>query len=325
MKYFLTRATGFVGGRLARQLREAGHTVNAVVRNPAKATALEAIGVVLFPGDVANKESLRAPMAGTDGVFHVAGWYKLGVKDKSEGERVNVQGTRNVLEVMREVGVPKGVYTSTLAAFSDTGGKMMDESYRFTGKHLSEYDRTKAAAHDIADEFIRQGLPLVIVQPGMIYGPGDTSSLRVALRQYLKRQLPMLPARQTMCWAHVDDIARAHILAMEKGKPGETYIIAGPPHSLIEFYQIAEEITGVPAPKMHAPPGMMKVMTALTGALEKLGVPVPEQYTAEYLREIAGNTYLGSNAKAKRELGYEPRPLREGLRETLEHEMKQGV
>lgn len=324
MKYFLTGATGFVGGRLARQLREAGHAVNAVVRNPAKATALAAIGVALFPGDVTDKDSLRGPMAGTEGVFHVAGWYKVGVKDKSEGERVNVQGTRNVLEVMREAGAPKGVYTSTLAVFSDTKGKMVDEGYRHTGPHLSAYDRTKAAAHDIADEFIRQGLPLVIVQPGMIYGPGDTSSLRGALRQYLKRQLPMLPKRQAMCWAHVDDIARAHILAMEKGKPGETYIIAGPPHSLIEFYQTAEEITGVPAPRLHAPPGMIKATAALMGLLERTGIPVPEQYTAEYLRVIAGNTYWGSNAKARRELGYAPRALRDGLRETLEHEMKEA-
>jgi nucleoside-diphosphate-sugar epimerase len=323
MNYFLTGATGFVGGRLARQLRKAGHAVKAVVRNPAKAGDLAALGVTLFPGDVTDKESLRAAMAGAEGVFHVAGWYKLGVKDKRDGERVNVQGTRNVLEVMRDLGVPKGVYTSTLAVFSDTGGKLVDEGYRFTGKHLSEYDRSKAAAHDIADEFIRQGLPLVIVQPGMIYGPGDTSSLRASLRQYLKRQLPMLPRGQTMCWAHVDDVARAHVLAMEKGKPGETYIIAGPPHSLIEFYEIAEEITGVPAPKMHAPPWMVKTTAALTGVLERV-LPIPAQYTAEALREIAGNTYLGDNAKAKRELGYAPRPLREGLRETLEHEMRLG-
>src|ERR1051325_8263150 len=103
MKYFLTGATGFLGGVLARQLREAGHDVNAVIRDHQKARELQSLGVKLFRGDVTDKESMREPMQGTDGVFHVAGWYKIGVRDKSQGERVNVQGTRNVLELMKEL------------------------------------------------------------------------------------------------------------------------------------------------------------------------------------------------------------------------------
>jgi nucleoside-diphosphate-sugar epimerase len=217
---------------------------------------------------------------------------------------------------MRDLGIPKGVYTSTLAIFSDTREQLVKEGYRFTGKHLSEYDRTKAVAHEIADEFIRQGLPLVIVQPGMIYGPGDTSSLGRSLEQYLQGKLPMLPQRQKMCWAHVDDIARAHILAMEKGKSGETYIIAGPPHTLIEFFEMAEELTGVPAPMIRVPPGMMRATAALSALLENF-VTLPELYSSESLRETAGVTYLGDNSKARRELGYNPRPLRQGLAETL--------
>src|SRR5688572_19597821 len=113
MHYFVTGATGFVGGRVARQLVAAGHTVNAVVRTPAKAQDLAALGVRVSAGDVTDKESMRAPMTGVDGVFHIAGWYKLGVRDKSDAEAINVQGTRNVLELMRELRIPKGVYTST--------------------------------------------------------------------------------------------------------------------------------------------------------------------------------------------------------------------
>src|SRR5215216_4887009 len=147
MKYFLTGATGFLGGVLARQLREAGDEVNAVIRSPQKASELQSLGVQLFKGDVTDKESMRAAMQGTDGVFHIAGWYKIGTRDKSDGERVNVQGTRNVLELMKELGVPKGVYTSTLAVNSDTRGVKVDETYRYNGPHLSEYDRTKWVAH----------------------------------------------------------------------------------------------------------------------------------------------------------------------------------
>ena len=321
MKYLVTGATGFVGAHVVKQLLVAGHAVNAVVRTPAKASGLADFGVKLFPGDVADKASLRAPMAGVDGVFHIAGWYKVGVRDKSEARPTNVDGTRNVLEMMRELNIPKGVYTSTLAVFSDTHGQKPDETYRFSGKHISVYDETKAEAHDIAERFIREGLPLVIVQPGLIYGPGDTSALAPSIRQYLRRQLPAIPLGTSFCWAHVDDVARGHILAMEKGRIGESYIIAGPCHRLTEFFELAEEITGVPAPKMRMAPGVMRAMAGLMSVIEKVA-PVPEMYTSEYLRVNGGTTYMGDNAKARRELGYNPRPLREGAEETLKYEME---
>jgi len=320
MKYFITGATGFIGGRVARQLREAGHAVVAVVRDPARAKDLTASGVSVHQGDVTDKESMRAPMTGVDGVFHIAAWYKVGVRDKSDGVKVNIEGTRNVLELMKELKIPKGVYTSTLGVNEDTGGKLVDETYRYNGPFYSEYTRTKAEAHRLADTFIAGGLPLVIVMPGLVYGPGDTSAVRVSLLQYLQRQLPMIPQQSAYCWAHVDDMARAHILAMEKGKLGETYIIAGPMHTFVDGIKIAEQITGVPAPRA-APAGMFKAMSVVMGLIEKI-IPLPEAYTREGLRGIAGVTYLGDNRKARRELGYNPRPLKEGLAETLRHEMK---
>jgi nucleoside-diphosphate-sugar epimerase len=321
MKYFLTGATGFIGAHVARQLIEAGHEVVAVVRTPTNAQDLAGLGIAVRKGDVTDKESMRAPMTGVDGVFHIAGWYKVGVRDKSAGEQINVQGTRNVLELMRELGISKGVYTSTLAVNSDTHGKLVDETYRYDGPHLSEYDRTKWAAHRVAEQFITDGLPLVVVMPGLVYGPGDTSSVRTALIQYLRRELPMIPRQTAFSWAHVDDIGRGHILAMETGKPGESYIIAGPTSTFEDALELAEQITGVPAPRLRAAPGLLKAMSRLMGLVEKV-VPVPEAYSAEYLRINAGPTYIGDNAKARRELGYSPRPLKEGLAETLYHEMR---
>lgn len=322
MKYFVTGATGFIGGRVAEQLVAAGHEVIALARNPARAGDLAAKGVRLHAGDITDKESMRAGMAGVDGVYHIAGWYKVGVRDTSPAYAINVQGTRNVLELMRELNIPKGVYTSTIAVNSDTGGRLPDETYRFTGQHISVYDETKAQAHHVADELARQGLPLVIVMPGLVYGPGDTSPWHDTLRLYLQRRLPLLPQKTAYCWGHVDDIAGAHILAMEKGRTGETYIIAGPPHTLIEALALAEKITGIPAPRIHAPPAALRLMSGLMGAVEKV-VPVPENYSAEYLRVAAGVTYLGDNSKARRELGYNPRPLADGLPEALAWEMQQ--
>jgi nucleoside-diphosphate-sugar epimerase len=320
MKYFITGATGFIGGRLARQLREAGHEVIAVVRNPAKAQELTQMGVTLFQGDVTEKESMRKPMTGVDGVFHVAGWYKVGARDKSQAYAINVEGTRNVLELMKELNIPKGVYTSTLAVNSDTYGVEVDETYHFTGKHLSIYDQTKAEAHDVAVKMIKEGLPLVIVQPGLVYGPGDTSSVRTSFIQYLTKKLPVMPQRTAFSWAHVDDIAHAHWLAMEKGKVGENYNICGPTYTFIEGMKVANEITGIRLP-MTAPAGMIRAMSAMMYLIDPF-IPLPESYTGEGLRIIAGVTYIASNAKAKRELGYDPRPLKEGLTETLKHEMK---
>jgi nucleoside-diphosphate-sugar epimerase len=318
MKYFITGATGFVGGELARQLRAAGHDVRASVRSVEKAKELETLGVKLYKGDVTDKESMREAMTGADGVYHVAGWYKIGVKDKSGGEQVNMQGTRNVLELMQELKIPKGVYTSTCAVNSDTKGKLVDESYRFTGKHLSEYDRTKAVAHDIAEEFIAKGLPLVIVMPGGIYGPNDTSSLRTTLLDFLRGKLPMIPSQFGICLAHVEDTVQGHILAMEKGKAGETYILAGDAFRMTEIFQTICEITGKRMP-MVAPYQMMKVMSILATPFDAV---LPESYTSEGLRVFAGTTYWGDNAKAKRELGFTTRPFHAGFGETIKHEMK---
>ena len=323
MRYLVTGATGFIGGRLARRLVAEGHRVVTIARDPGRAGDLVALGVEVHRGDITDRASLDRPMAGVDGLFHVAAWYRIGARDGGEGRRINVDGTRNVLEAMRAAGVKKGVYTSTLAVFGDTHGKRVDEGYFTPGPFDTEYERTKWAAHyQVAVPMMEQGLPLVIVQPGLVYGPGDTSSVRVTLHQFLRRRLSMLPERTAYCWAHVDDTVTGHLLAMEKGRVGESYIIAGPPHTLVEAMALASRLSGVPVPRMRASPLLLR---AMAGVMDVVGrfVALPGSYTSEGLRVIAGTTYLGDNAKARRELGYAPRPLEEGLRETLLHEMKE--
>jgi len=322
MKFFITGATGFIGGCLARQLREAGHDVVALVRSYSKAGELLKLGATVSEGDITDKHSMRPPMAGVDGVFHVAAWYKIGARDKRFAYDTNVEGTRLVLELVKELSIPKCVYTSTLAVFSDTHGQRVDESYRHNGPWLSEYDRTKWLAHyKVAEPMMRAGLPLVIVQPGAVYGPGDTSAIHIMFRDYLRRRLPLLPKQVAYSWGHVDDTARGHLLAMEKGHTGESYIIAGPPHTLIETLQVAESITGVKAPRIHASAGMMRAMSRAMSVVER-AIPLPPTFTTEGLRVLAGVTYLGNSAKAERELGFTARPLEVGLPETLRHEMQ---
>jgi nucleoside-diphosphate-sugar epimerase len=321
MRYFLTGATGFLGGALARHLRAAGHEVHALVRNPRVAGHLTAVGVVVHEGDVTNRDSLRPPMEGADGIFHVAGWYKVGVRDRASAVNINVEGTRNVLGVMRELQIAKGVYTSSLAVNSDTHGQVVDETYRFNGRHVSLYDWSKAEAHKIALQHINGGLPLVIVQPGLIYGPGDTSGVRTTLLQYLRRKLPVVPAKATYCWAHVDDEVRGHALAMEGGEPGRSYFLAGPVHTLVEALDLAASFTGIPAPRVRLPSGVLKSAAMALRLIDPF-IHLPPAYSPESLRVLAGVTYIGSSARARKELGWQVRPLREGLMETLRHEMQ---
>jgi len=317
MKYFMTGATGFVGGVIAKSLRMEAHEIAAVVRDEARANHLAAKGVKIYSGDVTDKESMREPMEAVDGVFHVAGWYKVGLKDKSPAIPVNIDGARNVLELMRELNIPRGVYTSTLAINSDTHGELKDETFRFEGKHLREYDRTKWVAHyEIAEPMIRSGLPLTIVMPGAIYGPGDTSQLGSSFRSYLQRKLPMIPGRSGLSLAHVDDIAQGHILAMDKGVSGESYIICGESKTSVEVFQLAESITGIPAPRFVLPPEGMKMSAALIKPFESL-LTLPPTYTSEGIRVLAGATYYGNNSKARKELDYSPRSIEEGLPGTL--------
>lgn len=317
MRYFVTGATGFIGGELVRQLRAGGHDVVALVRDVKKAAPLEALGVALAQGDVTARGTLRAPMTGADGVFHLAAWYGVG-GDTSRAEAINVQGTRNVLEAMQALGVPKGVYTSSLAVNSDTRGMQVDEAYRFDGRHLSAYDATKARAHfEVAVPLMAQGLPLVIVMPGAVYGPDDTSQLGALLRDATAGKRLMLPGGGTgLCWAHVADVARGHLLAMERGEPGETYIIAGPCHTYREAFEAASRAAGTRLRASWLPPALLRALAGPTGAVERL-LPLPADFSAEAMRVTGGTTYYGDNGRARRALGYAPRPLEEGMRDTF--------
>lgn len=322
MKYLVTGSSGFIGGCLARQLVQAGHEVVALVRNPDAAQDLKAIGVSIHQGDVRDKSSLKAPLKEVDGLFHLAAWYRIGVKNQREAYQTNVEGTQNVLETAQALGVPRIVYTSTVAVSSDTGGKLVDEDFHYQGPWLSQYEQTKWMAHyQVAWRMAEAGLPLIILQPGVVYGPDDTSAIGTAIRQYLQGRLPVTPQKTAFCWAHVEDTAAAHRLAMERGRLGESYIVAGPVHTFREVFELAERLTGIPAPRIHPGPGTMKTLAACMRLLEAF-LPLPPAFAAESLRVMAGTTYIGDNRKARHELGFAPRSLEDGLGETLRYEME---
>ena len=317
MRYFVTGGTGFIGGRLIEHLRSAGHEVVVLVRDPSKARHLAELGATLAQGNITDRRSLVEPMRGADGVFHVAAWYEVGT-DGRLADTINVEGTRNVLETMRDLGVPRGVYTSSIAINSDTGGRVVDESYRYDGPHLSRYDETKARAHhEVALPLIAQGLPLVVVMPGMVYGPGDTSQLGRLLRQAVAGERLLLPGPPTgVCWTYLDDVVHAHVLAMERGRLGRAYIVAGECRTWREGFETAARVTGTRLRAVWVPPIVLRGLAAVMRVIERV-VRVPPEYTSEALRVGAGTTYYGDGSRARAELGLETRSLERGLRETF--------
>lgn len=319
MRYFLTGGTGFIGSRVAHRLLDGGHEVVALARDPDApgARSLAKRGAELARGDITDPGTLRDPMRGVDGVFHLAAWYRVGA-DPGPAPAINVGGTRNVLGAMRELAIPKGVYTSTLAVNSNTAGRCVHESYRYEGPHLSVYDETKWRAHfEVAVPMIDEGLPLVIVMPGAVYGPGDASQLGDLLRRAAAGRFVLAPGPPTgLCWAHVDDVADAHLAAMSRGEAGESYIIAGPCHSYAGALETLARTTGRRLRALRLPPPLLRLGVKIISRIEP-HVPVPPDYRAETLRVVAGTTYYGDNRKAKSELGFAPRSIEQGFLDTF--------
>jgi nucleoside-diphosphate-sugar epimerase len=277
--------------------------------------------VTLAAGDVTDRESMRGSMAGADAVFHLAAWYAIGIRpqDRARMWAINVDGARNTLELAVELGVPRIIYTSTVGIFGNTHGRIVDESHHASKEEMaSEYERTKWIAHyEIAAPMQQKGAPIIIVQPGGVTGPGDATPQSSIYRYYVRRMPIFFGAKSGLTWAHVDDIAEGHVLALEKGKPGESYILAGPPLTYKEAMQTLEKIAGVPAPRIYMPGWMAAAMARVVGFFERT-VELRNELSSEALSMMAGYTFFGSAEKANRELGWQPRPVEETFKETLE-------
>ena len=321
MRYAITGATGFLGGVLALQAAAAGHDVVAAVRSPRKSARLLNAGIQVVPADLADTEALTSAFDGVDGVFHVAGWYQVGSRDPAEGERVNVEGTRHVLAAAAAAGVRRIVHTSTCAVNSDTHGEVVDETFEFHGEHISEYDRTKAVAHRFMLDYASEhDLPeIVVVMPGGIYGPGDTSQIGALMRDVAAGKRVVAPSRLRLMQAHVDDVAYGHLLAMTQGGAGESYMLTGERTNLHAMLSEVAELTGGVTP-IDLPGPLLPVAQLLTGIVGRV-YALPSEYTAESLR-VSQASYYGTSAKAERELGWTYRGLTEGLAQTVSTYLK---
>ena len=261
-------------------------------------------------------------MAGCDGVIHAAAMYEVGIPESQHAamREANVRGTENVLVAARDAEIPKVVYVSTCGAFGNTHHEIVDESYEHPCDNFtSYYEQTKVEAHKIAKRMIAEGLPCTIVQPGGVYGPGDTSQLGDLMEQFLSGKLPLIPFPELgLCLAHVEDTAAGIVLALDKGRPGETYVIAGPPTTMREAIEILARVSGRKAPRHAMPTVLMKAMTPVGPLVGRVMGQPPN------LRELISSadnvTFWATNEKAARELGFAPRGIEDGIRQTLEED-----
>lgn len=322
MKIFLTGGTGFIGGEVARQLRDRGDEVVCLVRNLEKGAKLRDQGCELIAGDLSDERAIRKGMEGCDAVIHAAAVYEVGIpaSERPAMRKANVGGTERVLGAALELKIPKVVYVSTVGIFGNTNGQIVDESYEHPADSFTScYEQTKWEAHQVAKRLIGEGLPCVIVQPGGVYGPGDTSSVAQLLNQFLAGKMPLMPFPELgICLSHVEDIAAGILLGLDKGKAGETYVISGPATTMREAIGVVAEATGRKAPKRAIPTPLMKAMIPIGPLVGKVMGQPPN--LRELISSADGVTFWASYDKAKRELGYEPRGLEQGLRDMLEAE-----
>lgn len=321
MKVFLTGGTGFIGGEVAHQLRARGDDVVCLVRSPAKAEKLTGLGCQLAQGDLSDDEAIRAGMAGCDAVVHAAAMYEVGIpaKQRPAMYEANVRGTERVLRAALEQRIPRVVYVSTVGIFGNTHHKVVDETYEHPGREFtSYYEETKLEAHRIAKQMIAdEGLPCVIVQPGGVYGPGDTSQVADLLEQFLDGKMPLIPFPELgICLSHVEDIAGGILLALDRGELGETYVLSGPATTMREAVETVATLTGRKAPKHAVPTPLMKAMTPIGPLVGKLMGQPPN--LRELISSADGVTFWATHEKASREFGYSPRGLEAGMRQTLE-------
>ena len=315
----LTGASGFVGSAVARRLREAGFPVRALVRATSPVAHLADLGLEFVTGDLRQPESVRRAMSGVRHLFHVAADYRLWARDPDELTQTNVAGTRLLMqEAMRE-GVERVVYTSSVATLAArTDGVSADETMPLTEeKAIGVYKRSKVAAERAVEALIAEGLPAVIVNPSTPIGPRDvkpTPTGRIIVEAASGRMPAFVDTGLNM--VHVDDVAEGHVLAFQRGRIGERYVLGGQNATLAEILATVAGAVGRRPPRIRIPRQALMPFAHMTEAVARVTGREP-MLTRDGLR-MSKNKMFFSSAKAEAELGYRARPYREGIIDAIE-------
>ena len=314
----VTGATGHLGNTLVRELAAQHKSIRALVLPGEDTTALKDLPVEIVMGDVLKPETLAPAFAGIEDVYHLAGIISIMPGPDALMTRVNVTGTANVLHACREAGIRRLVYTSSIHALGRPPlGVVIDESLPFDPCcEAGEYDRTKAAATLEVLEAVRQGLDAVIVCPTGIIGPHDYrgSEMGQLIKGWMGERFSLL-VDGIFNWVDVRDVARGHILACEKGQAGEAYILGGERVSLAQLWVLVREAAGLYSQTVIIPFRLARTAARAAALWYRLS-RTRGRFTPYSLETVNDNSDI-SISKARRELGYNPRPISETIRDTV--------
>lgn len=321
MKVAVTGGSGVVGRPLLRKLVEEGHDVTALVRSGTAAAEVDAIGAGPLAGDVLDPASLDRLVTGAEWVFHVAGINEMCSRDPEQMDRVNIEGTGNVLEVCRRAGVRRLIHTSSAATIGEPHGETGNEATNHRGRYLSRYERSKHISEQLLLESAGD-LDVVVVNPSSVQGPGRATGTGKLILDVLNQRLPFL-VETWVSIVDIEDCARGHLLAAERGVAGERYLLSGASFAIGEVLDLLVEVSGRPIRPRFLPgwaasfgAGIVELAAGVTGRRP----PV----CREMLRVLrAGHRYDGSRATL--ELGLVYNPLEVTIRRTVEWFEQQGL
>ena len=320
MKAFITGATGFVGSHVARALAVRGAELRLLVRSTSRTDNIADLRAEVATGDLRDPESLKKAMAGCEFVFHVAADYRLWVRDPEQMYRSNVEGTRAIIRAAQECGVRRVIYTSSVATmgFTREGHIAREDSPVSIKEMVGHYKRSKFMAEQIALEAGRNGANVVVVNPTTPIGEYDikpTPTGRIVV-DFLKRKFPAY-VDTGLNLADVKEVARGHLLAMEKARPGERYIMGGENLTLKQILNKLSELTGLPSPTMKVPHAVAMGFAVFDQFFTGTILGKEPRATIDAVK-MGRKKMFASSAKAEHELGYKVLPVEDALRRAVE-------
>jgi nucleoside-diphosphate-sugar epimerase len=320
MKVFITGAAGYIGHKLAHTLAARGFTVHALVRSDAGRNCLQHRNITVFNGDVLHKETLLPALEGCQQVYHAAARVGAWAKRPQDFYDVNVNGTHHVLEAAAVSGVGKMVFTSTAGIYGPADEKPVDETHQRTLPFRIDYDRSKKEAEDVVVNFCNKYLQTVIVNPAKVFGPGHTShslTTNALIAGFLQKGFALIPpGTYRLSFTYIDDVIQGHILAMEKGLPGERYILGGNNVSYFDFFDSIRKLAGTKGRILAVPKTVIKGWALLQEAAHTLtgsGIRFPVK-SVDHLF----SNYIFSSEKARQQLGYSITPLQTAIIKTIQ-------